>query len=378
MRTLVQTIAGTLALLIAAGTLNSESPPLSDIIKRVDPEDYRLRIRGRIMAYQHQFDPRITDEFKLENTPIIFPIVPDGGFHEVKMDQLKTTFELGDVEASEYFELIPANSLDTTFARFFIKEFDGTDIEFELEEIVRVWSSKVDEERALRLEWPESWPPEVASALQPQMYIESSTESVAQLLEKWTDGKAKSVSPYALAKDLARRVVSFYQVSGTIVSKDKQGFGVDGIEVRGANHAIKHQRGSLNDAVCLYVALVRAAGMPARPVIGIDRREKDQLVPWAEVFLPEAGWIPVDLRMLYKAPGRARDINRTWPGVGGYDDLNLMIPIAHHFHPPAGVMAAGLETRPLLWGWRPLPQAGRAYQSLNIAVDKAPRRGGGG
>ncbi len=63
---------------------------------------------------------------------------------------------------------------------------------------------------------------------------------------------------------------------------------------------LREKKGSSVDFAAVYVALCRAAGIPARPVIGyripkelrqgqITRRDG-----WAEVHIRESGWIPVD------------------------------------------------------------------------------------
>jgi len=65
--------------------------------------------------------------------------------------------------------------------------------------------------------------------------------------------------------------------------------------------------GKCVDISSVYIALARAAGVPAREVFGIRLGKKDQQTItggyhcWAEFFLPGSGWIPVD-------PGDVRKI----------------------------------------------------------------------
>ena len=56
---------------------------------------------------------------------------------------------------------------------------------------------------------------------------------------------------------------------------------------------------SLGKADCgsytaLFVALCRAGGVPARPVAGCWAQGENQWHCWAEFFIPDVGWIPVD------------------------------------------------------------------------------------
>ena len=58
--------------------------------------------------------------------------------------------------------------------------------------------------------------------------------------------------------------------------------------------------GSCSEYTFVFVALCRAAGLPARYVGSVVRRYDDAAVDdvfhrWSEVYLPEVGWVPVDL-----------------------------------------------------------------------------------
>ena len=361
--------------LAAAG---AASPPLSDAIQRVDPEEYSLKIEGRITAYQHDVKVEYQYDFNLENAPLVFPVVPDGGYHTVNLKKLKTTLELDDIAVLDQFELLPTTQLESRLGRFNIPKFKGNQIEFILDELVTCYGAKVDEKRLRAIPWGETWPPEVASALQPQMYVESTNESIVKLMNEWTKGKPKSAPPFVLGKELVRRTVGYFRPNGQDLVHDSN-LDLAGFEINGAAHAAKTGRGPSHDGICLFVAVCRAAGLPARPVIGLDVREKrEKPLSWAEFYVPSAGWIAVDFRELYSAPGRTHDIDQPWPGVGTNDDLNLLVPIAYHYHPPAMVRAAGREGKPLLWGWQPVPYVVPADQTLRFTVMKAPKRAGGG
>lgn len=363
------------AVTVGAVLIAAASPPLSDVIKRDDEEWYTVRIEGRVAAYQHHEAPEIQQHFNLKNTPLVIPLFTDGGYGEADKKDITATLMLDGVPAKDNgrFKIIEADVLGTRFGRFMIDEFKGDEIEFKLEQVVKVYNATVDEKRAMAATWPSEWPPEVLQALQPQMYIESTNESVVKAVETLTQGKPKAVSPYVLTKVLAKWTTETYRPLGRSFTNDRYG-AIDGIEVQGAAEAVTKKRGSFFNAVCLYVAACRASGLPARPVIGIDTGEKDELTAWAEVFLPAIGWVSVDIREIYSAPGRARNHELAWPGIGSDDELNELVPVTNHFHPPVGV-GGGDKGKPLLWSWLPQPEIARTEQRIRISVMTAPNSG---
>lgn len=361
---------------LAANLLAFSSPPLSDVIKRVDPVEYHLDIDTHLEAYGHcTYPAEIRYEMNLRDTPLVFPVIPEGGFHTIDPKTIKARLRLDDYAADGSFRLLPARSLEVQYGRFIIKGFKGTQVDFHISEIVRSYAAKVDEKRAQAIDWPETWPAEVHTALQPQTYIDSTSDKIHKLMNSWTGGKPKNAKPYLLAKLFTRNVVAYFQVSGKSWTNDKFGK-LDGIEVLGSERAVTKARGSSHDQVCLFVAVCRAAGLPARPVIGLDYesdRDND-LISWAEFYLPTAGWVSIDFDRLRRGPGTMRDLRRPWRGFGTNPDLNEMIPIAHHYHPPYGVRAEGDKTRPLLWGWSPRPTVVPVGQQIDFAVRKAAIR----
>ena len=69
-------------------------------------------------------------------------------------------------------------------------------------------------------------------------------------------------------------------------------------------------RGHCTDFHALFIAMARAAGIPARFKIGATiPTDPSATVPgyhcWAEFYLPEHGWIPVDASEAWKHPERA-------------------------------------------------------------------------
>lgn len=70
-----------------------------------------------------------------------------------------------------------------------------------------------------------------------------------------------------------------------------------------ASEIMKRRKGVCVDYAILYTALLRAAGIPSRIVTGIPvysilisrEKEIDMGHAWAEIKLPEYGWIPIDV-----------------------------------------------------------------------------------
>lgn len=105
-------------------------------------------------------------------------------------------------------------------------------------------------------------------------------------------------------KNLLKRADKIYE---HIISKNytfsnsPSGLGVD------RSYSKKHL--NCSDAAALYVVMCRLCGIPARYVGGIFYSSKRKWYPllhaWAEIYIPPAGWLPVDPTL-----GRLSDKNR--------------------------------------------------------------------
>jgi len=357
----------------AASTI--AQPPKNDVIKWLQPKEYLVQVDLHIEAYQDQLEAGNQYTMNLTDTPLVFPVISEGGYSELDESKLLPRLLLDDHQAPTSFKLVPIGASGSSLARFTIKNFQGKQIDIRLDEYITCYDAKVDEAKAMKIRWPEQWEPKVQEALLPQKYIESTNETIAQVSQKLVGDNPKIVPPYLLAKVLARGTVKLIQVSGTSVSRDRHGK-IDGINVQGAEKALQTRRGTLFDSVCLFVALCRTSGLPARPVIGLDNEDNGKLIAWAEFYLPTAGWIAVDLRELIAGPGMMRKLDNAWQGFGTNDELSEMVPIANYFHPPASVVGGGLKGKPMLWGWRPTPEHTPNNQRLRFSLQDAPQRGG--
>lgn len=362
------TVAAVALVSVLCGSVGE--PPLSEAIQRVDPVEYRVQMDVSIRS--------------LGRKTLYVPFVKASAYHEVDLTRLKELVRSMPFDRRQptwEYEVIDFAPLGS-YAMVHCASRQSSDTGFRMTEYVTAYSAQIDEGALALMDWPDTWPLEAADTLRSQMYIESADQRVVDMMNAWTAGEPKSVPPYYLGKELARQAVRFYQPNGSEVVKGEKSV-ITSIRVNGALAAIESRRGPMNDLVCLYVAVCRAGGLPARPVIGIDAGSRDaELVSWAEFFVPTAGWVSVDFRRLYRSPGSMDDANRKWPGFASDDQLNERIALAYFFYAPVIHQADAPPSEPLLWAWSAFPPSRRSgsepLQTLTIEVDHAPKRGGAG
>ena len=235
-----------------------------------------------------------------------------------------------------------------------------------------VWSSGFDDAAAMQIGWPQKWPGAVAPLLKPSTLIESGDEIITATVEALTQGAVRSVPPAQAAKLIVRDACSRFKVvdtSNTRMSLGPQGQ-LRGIGVQGAKKAAEAGTGSPADLVCICVAMLRAAGLPARPVIGLGSAGYGRLEEygvWAEVYLPECGWTPFDPDVLRQQALGTLDPKSSWTGFGTLRQLQRRIPLAWSFG-PAKAATAFDSWAP--WGWgRFLPTAEFPVVIVNGGVE---------
>lgn len=119
--------------------------------------------------------------------------------------------------------------------------------------------------------------------------------------DKWipTDGKIKEIAD-EITKDvdgilLKSRLIYDWVVENTFRDPDVKGCGFGIIA-----HTLVHRGGKCVDISTEYIAIARAAGVPAREVFGLRLGKKDKqditggYHCWAEFYLPGTGWVAVD------------------------------------------------------------------------------------
>jgi transglutaminase-like putative cysteine protease len=113
----------------------------------------------------------------------------------------------------------------------------------------------------------------------PEKYVESDDARIKTIAGQLQQGKT---SPYAVAGAIYDWVID------NMAYRDVEG-------LKGAKFALENGYGECGDYSALFTALCRAAGIPARTVVGrwATSSPSDWHV-WAEFYLQGYGWLPVD------------------------------------------------------------------------------------
>ncbi|MFO0961498.1 MAG: transglutaminase domain-containing protein [Phycisphaerales bacterium] len=205
------------------------------------------------------------------------------------------------------------------------------------------------------------WQPvttELQPFLEPAPYIETGSPAVQAFVRHWVGDAPRTQSPWRVALALARGAAARADNSptGDPIAATR------GLVVAGAANFASTGKGNVNDAHCLAVAAMRAAGIPARVVIGFEVVAQPGgfastavLDCWGEFWIGDAGWIPFDCDEMqsdargnpsagakidgFGAPsGHNRRIAWSW-----YFDAPFPSAVARRF--PAGIAAGpGLGT----------------------------------
>jgi len=245
-----------------------------------------------------------------------------------------------------------------------------------VEAVITSWSSAFDDAAAMQIPWPAAWPPAVETMLGPSPLIESGSDIVQESVKTLTKGNPRSVSPAFAAKAIVQDACARFKVVEPRMSRSAQGK-LRGIAVVGAETAMEAGRGSVADLTCICVAMLRAAGLPARPVIGLGGGlgRLDEFGVWAEVYLPECGWVPFDPdRLRQQAIATLKPERRWGEGFGTMPQLQARVPMAWSFAPGDGNTAFDSWA---IWGWdRFLPGASFpiTIQDGAIATEQGPWR----
>lgn len=127
----------------------------------------------------------------------------------------------------------------------------------------------------------------------PSPYIESDDSNI---VGNATMVSRNAINTYAKAKVsqlfnfVSDRTLFIYNENAQNIPRDSSS------HIRGALWALKNRKGVCFDFAHLFVALLRAEGIPSRVAEGIilDNRYGFIVHDWAEVYFPETGWIPFD------------------------------------------------------------------------------------
>ncbi len=361
---------------------------------RIDVRMRPDRLRRAVPIVSDRFFIPRTGFIEFRSASFVFPILAESAVHETYPGRVvsKTVIRGRKIVTGELKEIEgypDERELEMTLGPVQLQDV----ISFRLEYPMTCYETRIDEHRAMRIEWlREQWPDEALPYLKPQPYIESNDPAIKALVETWTNGHPRRAKPYYLAKYLAGKTLEHYMpTEGTyqeqgvpfagrlIGAEDRSGFLLDG-----AANAALNRRGSRNDLVNLLVAVYRAAGIPARLVVALDPLETDfQDFPvfraWAEFYLYDepndrGEWIPVDILEQRAFSSKAPPIEQGWEFFGKNRTTDMMIPIASRWRP----LRAGHSPHsgPALFGWLTDPDPQVCRQELRVVGFETPMKAG--
>lgn len=348
-------------------------------INMLDRRDEHGMPSGRLLEFQQAV--------------VIFPVLYGSGSHEVNTDAVKGEFRINDQTQDSTVDFSDSYQAGARYGRWAMKNMRGSEVELQVEIPMTTWETEFNERLAAQVKWPSTWSPSAQTALSAQTFINPSDATITALLKEWTNGKdPKSIKPVQLAKWLAGKVQELMQVTGHGTTTADNGL-IEGIDVREAGLSASEGRGTVHDLACVLCAVYRAAGLPARPVIGWDVSEvkgednflsrkkggDSALRSWVEFCLydeevQKEAWVPVDIHRIRKRSSRMASLDATWKYFGNHDVLDDTMPIAFHYHPPVqGVVTHG---SPALYGWFTTPKTQQAEQFVRFTSISTPRRPG--
>ena len=327
--------------------------------------------------------------FRFESMTMLFPVAPATASSLWREDSLEGQLFLDQRVVDDTPELIGPFHSEAAYARYDARDGEARTVRLVHTHQVTSWDTVFNELAAMNVPWPEGpWPDEAMSTFGPQEFVNPRGQpepEVALMLQRLTQGKdPKSIAPVLLAKWLAGSVQEFVHLQGDGVNRAYYlagGAAAEGVELKGAAETIRTGRGSSHDMACLLAALYRAAGLPARLVIGVDddpERSSREVRSWVEFCLYDERrahvvWIPVDVAKLRSRSSRMLPLDRPWEFFGTHDELHQIAPFAYHFIPPVDVRS---YNSPAFYGWRQTPlNAPNATQSFDINVSRTTQRG---
>jgi hypothetical protein len=291
-------------------------------------------------------------------------------------------------------------------------------VEATIEMAMRTHDTVFDEAAAVLIPWPTVWPDECSSTLQPQLWLSKGpnpekggaiedydSAPLAAALKAYLAEEGitdvKSIPPVAVAKLLTGKVWRDIQPTGDGLLRDSAGGDtrgerratfVSGYGVQAPALTLSRLKGSPFDIVALLTALLHQAGVPARPVIGIDSvgdgqgysrdsRGRERLRVWLEFAVYDQAnnmlnWVPVDVVRLRAQSQRPAKFDEPWKFFGTHDELRRTVPLSLSFSPPTDV-AVYAAAAP--WGWFVTPKSPEFIDSrIAFSVRSMPKRSGEG
>lgn len=371
--------------------------------------DWTLHVEVRVHPSQGRVvgtnQALVTPFFELDHLKILYPVPLAGAMHDAYPDRIKGHLQVDNRFMDKEPVLREGYQSISAIAAWESEKFRSQSIVLIAEFPLTSYETRINEAAARRFDWPVSpWSAELALCLEPQLFVEVRDPLIRDLVKEWRQKYPPDTRPYDLAKRLAADAIAHMRITDPPIASKGRGSALDGgattvfiegFAVHGAAYAAKEKQGSAYDLACLLAAAYRAAGLPARLVIGYDVKASDQfkgivLRSWVEFFLPrepapaaggaqtavtssDGQWIPVDITRQQEFSSRAPPLNQRWEYFGHNEEFDFIVPIAYHWIPPEDVTNTG---PPALWGWQPTPVNPLGDTEIKFWAYETPKRGG--
>lgn len=373
--------------------------PLARLMTRGDTDDRTLTTRITISAFNER-DSRgvpIIGQIRFDTAAILFPVLRGCASSTTDLANVTSELRFNDQVVSRKVEEFKEYQSGAQFGRWEMKDKTGSEVELKVVIPMTCFGTRFDEKSAMAVKWPSGnrYPKAAASTLEPDpladfngnRILDADAPEIVDLLKSWTGGKdPKALPPVQLAKFLLGKVSEYVQTSGDGLRFGDLG-AFEGLLLQRAATTARTGRCSEHDMANFLATIYRAAGLPARTVIGYDtdderllRRNGDgeALRSWVEFALvDESGtqelWVPVDPVRQRKSGTRVPQLERAWEYFGTIDDLHRTLPFAFQYHPPTTVVAHG---HPAFWGWFTTPELQIAEQKILFSATGTAKRGG--
>ena len=357
------------------------------------------------------------DELLPSSLDFVFPIMRQSASAWSTDDEVHATITLNDQpeNISHTIQFTPGSNAPYAVWRL---EFNQPTrvIRFDHRSTMVSVDTVFNEQKATELGWPAEWPDEpgrfltpiidsIGSRVDPLSAVpepEPDASIITDLVNEWTgNNDPKSIPPVTLAKFLAAKVIEHFRSNDrslttpefsafqkSLTSNTGPGNNYNfsytgfyaGFAVRDVGESVRSRRGSRHDMTLLLTAVYRAAGLPARTVIGVDdeRSGEDRARSWTEFALHDPDldltvWVPVDIDELRSRGASTSTYMRPWKFFGTNDELHAIAPVSFYFHPPAAYQSFQV---PGLYGIR--SQAELPYfaeQIITFGINRKPVRG---
>ncbi len=328
-------------------------PPL----RRSEPRGYTIGLAIDVGAASQL--PQVPDPFTSAGGTITIEPVTAGNWTVADLDRREISLLLNGSPAR--FESRVEGDPTSDHRRLAISVPDGVvnALTMRAQWPAIAFNSEIDEAGAATIAWPRQWSPEAQPYLGPSMAIDSDAPLFRDFVASVAGDELRRVPVYLAAKDLVRRsILEFRNIQGEALAREGRG-AVRGFRLQGASVAAREATGTPGDLVCVCVAVLRAAGIPARPVIGIysgDGDRSDNKLPagkttmcvWAEFHLPGAGWVPFDPNEMRGSGLPQADVHKPWRWFGGIDQLNRRVALTYEFAP---IRQGFIQDWPAGWAW---------------------------